>query len=65
MIGGIARAALFTGERIEYHVEVDGQNVIIIYGDRHNPVPEGGKIWLKLRPDGHSAWSSDWSGGSA
>ena len=61
MIGGVARTALFTGERIEYQVDVDGQNAIVIYGDRHNPVPEGGKIWLKLRPDGHSAWSSDWS----
>jgi iron(III) transport system ATP-binding protein len=63
MIGGVARTALFTGERIEYQVDVDGQNAIVIYGDRHNPVPEGGKIWLKLRSEGHSAWSSDWSTG--
>ena len=61
MIGGVARAALFTGERTEYQVDVDGQSTIVIYGDRHTPVPEGGKIWLKLRPDGHSAWSSNWS----
>jgi iron(III) transport system ATP-binding protein len=61
MIGGTARAALFIGERIEYQVEVDGQGVIMIYGERHNPVDEGKKVWLKLRPDGHSAWSSDWS----
>jgi ABC-type Fe3+/spermidine/putrescine transport system ATPase subunit len=61
MIGGTAEAALFIGERIEYQVEVDGQGVIVIYGERHNPVPEGSKVWLKLRPDGHSAWSSDWS----
>lgn len=61
MIGGTARAALFIGERIEYQVEVDGQGVIMIYGERHDPVDEGKKVWLKLRPDGHSAWSSDWS----
>ena len=61
MIGGTARAALFIGERIEYQVEVDGQGVIMIYGERHNPVEEGKKVWLKLRPDGHSAWLSDWS----
>jgi hypothetical protein len=55
------RAALFVGERTEYQVEVDGQRIILIYGDRHNPFREGGKIWLKLRPEGHSAWLSDLS----
>jgi iron(III) transport system ATP-binding protein len=61
MIGGKAQAALFVGERTEYQVEVDGQGVIVIYGERHNPVREGSTVWLKLRPDGHSAWASDWS----
>jgi iron(III) transport system ATP-binding protein len=61
MIGGITEAALFVGERIEYQVEVDGQGVIMIYGERHKPVAEGSKVWLKLRPDGHTAWASDWS----
>jgi len=61
MIGGTAEAALFIGERIEYQVEVDGQGVIVIYGERHHPVNEGSKVWLKLRADGHSAWASDWS----
>ena len=61
MIGGITHAALFVGERIEYQVEVDGQGVIMIYGERRKPVNEGSKVWLKLRPDGHTAWASDWS----
>ena len=61
MIGGITHAALFVGERIEYQVEVDGQGAIMIYGERHKPVDEGSKVWLKLRPDGHTAWASDWS----
>ena len=61
MIGGKAQAALFVGERIEYQVEVDGQGAILIYGERHQPIDEGSKVWLKLRADGHSAWSSDWS----
>jgi ABC-type Fe3+/spermidine/putrescine transport system ATPase subunit len=61
MIGGTAQAALFIGERIEYQVEVDSQGTIVIYGERHRPVDEGSKVWLKLRPEGHSAWSSDWS----
>src|ERR671910_2034344 len=61
MIGGTTQAALFVGERIEYQVEVDGQGVIMIYGERHKPVDEGTRVWLKLRPDGHTAWASDWS----
>ena len=61
MIGGRTQAALFIGERVEYQVEVDGQGVIVIYGERHHPVEEGSRVWLKLRPDGHSAWASDWS----
>ena len=61
MIGGTAQTALFVGERIEYQVDVDGQGAIFIYGERHKPVDEGSKVWLKLRPDGHSAWASDWS----
>ena len=61
MISGKAQTALFVGERIEYQVEVDGQGVIFIYGERHRPVQEGSKVWLKLRADGHTAWASDWS----
>jgi iron(III) transport system ATP-binding protein len=61
MIGGKVQAALFVGERIEYQVEVDSQGLILIYGERHSPLAEGGKVWLKLRPDGHTAWASDWS----
>ncbi len=61
MIGGEAQAALFVGERIEYQVKVDGQSSVLIYGERHRPIDEGSKVWLKLRADGHSAWSSDWS----
>jgi iron(III) transport system ATP-binding protein len=61
MIGGTVQAALFVGERIEYQVEVEGQGLILIYGERRNPVAEGAKVCLKLRPDGHSAWPSDWA----
>lgn len=60
MIGGTAQAALFIGDRIEYQVDVDGQSIVVIYGERHNPLEEGSKVWLKPRPDGHSAWASDW-----
>jgi len=61
MMAGTALAALFVGERIEYQVEVEGQGAILIYGERHNPIDEGSRVWLKLRPEGHSAWASDGS----
>jgi iron(III) transport system ATP-binding protein len=61
MMSGVAHAALFLGERVEYQVDVDGQRDIVIFGDRHNPVPEGGRVWLRLRPEGHSVWRNDWS----
>ena len=54
MIGGIAHTALFLGDQIEYQVEVEGQGTVMISGERHNPVEEGARVWLKLRPDGHS-----------
>jgi ABC-type Fe3+/spermidine/putrescine transport system ATPase subunit len=60
MIVATVRTALFIGERIEYQVEVEGQRAMMIYGERHSPVEEGSKVWLTLRPDGHSAWSSAW-----
>ena len=59
MIAGTAQAALFVGERIEYQVKVEGQGEILIYGERHNPIAEGNRVWLKLRPDGHTAWASN------
>jgi hypothetical protein len=61
MTSGFAHAALFLGERIEYQVDVSGQRDIMIYGERHSPVPEGGPVWLRLRPEGHTVWRSDWS----
>lgn len=60
-IGGTVQTALFVGERIEYQVDVDGQHSMLVYGERHEPVAEGERVWLKLRPEGHSAWASDWA----
>jgi ABC-type Fe3+/spermidine/putrescine transport system ATPase subunit len=60
-IGGTVETALFVGERIEYQVDVDEQHSMLVYGERHEPVEEGARVWLKLRPEGHSAWASDWS----
>jgi hypothetical protein len=47
---------------MEYQVDVDGQGEIQVYGERHEPVEDGGRVWLKLRPEGHSAWATNWSG---
>jgi ABC-type Fe3+/spermidine/putrescine transport system ATPase subunit len=59
MLAGTVTAALFIGERTEYQVQVDEQREIVVYGDRREPIVEGGRVWLTLRPDGHSAWPSD------
>jgi ABC-type Fe3+/spermidine/putrescine transport system ATPase subunit len=59
MIGGTAHTALFLGDQIEYHVEIEGQGTVMISGERHDPVEEGGRVWIKLRADGHSVWASD------
>ncbi len=59
MLAGTILTALFVGERTEYQVQVDEQREILVYGNRHQETEEGGRIWLKLRPDGHSAWPSD------
>ena len=56
---GKVDVALFIGERVEYQVSVEGQGTITIYGDRHDPVDEGSRVWLKLRSCGHTAWASD------
>ena len=60
-IAGTVIAALFTGERMEYQVEVEGQGTLQVFGERHTPASDGNKVTLTLRPDGHSVWSSDWT----
>jgi iron(III) transport system ATP-binding protein len=61
LLGATVEAALFVGERIEYQLQVEGQRSMVLYGPRHQPVAEGDRVWLKLRPDGHTAWPTDWS----
>jgi ABC-type Fe3+/spermidine/putrescine transport system ATPase subunit len=56
MISGRIGAALFLGERIEYHIDIDGQKEIDIYGNRHTLLKDGSRAWLKLRSEGHSVW---------
>ncbi|HZS64457.1 MAG TPA: ABC transporter ATP-binding protein [Xanthobacteraceae bacterium] len=56
-IPGRVGAALFLGERIEYRIELDGQREMSIYGDRRSQFSDGADVWLRLKRDGHSAWS--------
>jgi iron(III) transport system ATP-binding protein len=56
MLGGVAEAAMFVGERYEYQVQVDRQQQIVIYGDRRHPTTEGARVWLLPTNDGHSVW---------
>ena len=57
VLGGVTEAALFVGERYEYQVEVGQQSKIIVYGDRHEHTREGGMVWLRPTPGGHSVWA--------
>lgn len=57
-IAGVVSAALFTGERVEYQVEVEEQGTLQVFGERRDPASEGGAVWLAPRPDGHSVWAS-------
>ena len=61
MVAGTVETSLFVGERVEYQVAVEEQRTITVYGERHDPVEDDQKVWLKLRPEGHSAWPTDWS----
>lgn len=57
-LAGVVSAALFTGERVEYQVEVEEQGTLQVFGERRGPAPEGGAVWLVPRPDGHSVWAA-------
>lgn len=57
-LAGVVSAALFTGERVEYQVEVEEQGTLQVFGERRDPAPEGGAVWLVPRPDGHSVWAA-------
>lgn len=59
MLGGKIQTRLFLGDHIEYHVEVEGQGIVLVGGDRRSPLEEECDVWLKIHPDGHSAWPTD------
>ena len=56
VIEATAHAALFVGDRIEYQVEIEGHEPVVIHGDPFSPIDEGATVWLKPRTTGHSVW---------
>jgi ABC-type Fe3+/spermidine/putrescine transport system ATPase subunit len=59
VLNGVVEAALFVGERVEYQIQVEQQQRIIAYGDRHTAAGPGSAVWLRPRAKGHSVWISD------
>ena len=55
-IEGEVEAALFVGERMEYRIKVNEQNSVLVYGERHQPVKENDKVFLKFEPSTLSVW---------
>jgi iron(III) transport system ATP-binding protein len=51
--------ALFSGEHVEYQVDVVGQGTVVLKGGRHEIVSDGSPVWLKVRSTGHSVWNLD------
>ena len=41
VLNGVVEAALFVGERVEYQIQVEQQQRIIAYGDRHTAAGPG------------------------
>ena len=56
VIGGTIRATLFTGDRTEYQVEVEGQGSLLLYGTRQHIFGEGSPVWVRMQPDTVSVW---------
>ena len=56
VVRGVVQTVLFTGDRTEYQVEVEGQSTLLLYGTRQHMFKEGATVWLKVQPDNVSAW---------
>jgi ABC-type Fe3+/spermidine/putrescine transport system ATPase subunit len=58
-IEGVVKASLFVGERIEYQIAAEGQALIVLYGQRHEPIKDNEKVWLRLKPESHHIWCTN------
>jgi ABC-type Fe3+/spermidine/putrescine transport system ATPase subunit len=53
---GVVEAALFSGDRMEYQVRVQGQDTILAYGASPEPLHEGDAVAVAFRPDHVTLW---------
>jgi iron(III) transport system ATP-binding protein len=54
---GVVAAALFSGDRMEYQVHVDGQGTILAYGSGLEPLGEDAAVAVAFRPDTATLWA--------
>ena len=48
--------ALFMGEFYEYQIEITGQKIMTINGNRHHEISPGDRVWVRVHPHGHTVW---------
>ena len=53
---GVVAAALFSGDRMEYQIQVDGQGTILVYGSGLAPLGEGAAVEIAFRADTATLW---------
>ena len=56
VVRGTIRTTLFTGDRTEYQVEVEGQGSLLLYGTRQHIFGEGSPVWLRMQSETVSVW---------
>jgi ABC-type Fe3+/spermidine/putrescine transport system ATPase subunit len=56
VVKGVVQTTLFTGDRTEYQVEVEGQGTLLLYGTRQHMFGDGSPVWLKVHPESVSVW---------
>jgi ABC-type Fe3+/spermidine/putrescine transport system ATPase subunit len=56
---GTVEAALFSGDRMEYQIRIDGQDTILAYGASPEPLHEGDGVAVAFRPDHVTLWPRD------
>jgi iron(III) transport system ATP-binding protein len=56
---GVVEAALFSGDRMEYQIRIDGQGTILAYGESPQPLREGDDVAVTFRADHATLWARD------
>jgi len=56
LLPGKVEATLFVGERTEYRIEIDGQDPILVYGDRRHLFDERQNVSIALPTNRLSVW---------